>query len=216
MRWGADMTFTPTTLQGAVRWVFEANGYDVDGPMRFDGASVDLVAKLTTGFTVQTVYVEVTTERVDVGKLGKDLTKLALFSAEPQASRLIVSSKGFTEGVRERAKSLGVETLTYDELFRRFETVDPYVRNVLDGSELANGLMELERVYQEPEFRDIRGRQLATSYLNDWWADPSSDATWLIVVGEYGTGKTALTRILQRRWTEKFRENPSLRLPLRI
>ncbi|WP_431883443.1 NACHT domain-containing protein [Micromonospora gifhornensis] len=207
--------FTERTLPEAIRWLFEANGYSVEGPNHYLGAEVDLVATQLSGLTESRVYIEATVQYVDVGKYGKDLTKLALFRNEPGAQTLIVSSKGFTADVRERAQALGVLTLTYDELFKRFEKFEPYVRRILNVGPLAEQVSRLEKVYEEPDFNDKHGRQRATEYLTSWYTK-SDENRWLVVVGEYGTGKTALTRVLQRRWLQSYEQGNGTPLPIRI
>lgn len=208
--------FTEVSLPAAVRWLFETNGYNVTGPVEINGAEVDLVASQLAGFAEQRVYIEVTIQNVDVTKYGKDLTKLTMFRNEPGAQRMIVSSAGFTPSVRERAKAEGILTFTYDELFASFERINPYLSHILDETQRAQTLRELELVYEEPSFEDRHGNQKATDYLHDWLNTEDHDRSWLIVVGEYGTGKTALTEVLQRRWAAAYRNGDVSQIPFRI
>ncbi|GAA4422844.1 hypothetical protein GCM10023148_24460 [Actinokineospora soli] len=211
-----ESEFTEHTLPTALKALFEANGYSVQGPVHKAGAEVDLVATQLSGFVETQVFIEATVQYVDNTKYGKDLSKLVMFQHLPGAQRMIVSSKGFTPNVRERAAEAGVLTFTYDELYRKFERTEPYIKNVLGDSVLAKGLRELDQVYEEPFFEDRYGHHKATEYLGSWLTDDAPDSQWLILVGEYGTGKTALTRVLQRRWTEQYRRGEIARLPFRI
>ena len=212
----ASDQFTATTLPSAVSWVFETNGYSVKGPVHVHGAEVDLVATSMSGLRPMNIYIEVTVEYVDTAKYGKDLTKLVMFTSEVGAQRIIVSSKGFTPDVRERALAAGIDTYTYEELFRTFEKTDPYVDAILTDSPLGVTLHHLNEVYEEPEFEDDLGKEKATNYLADWLRDPSPSHPWLVIVGEYGTGKTALTQILQLRWAQLYRQGIGTPLPFRI
>src|SRR3989344_3091229 len=135
---------------------------------------------------------------------------------EPDAKRVIISSSGFSLPVKERAKATHIETLTYDELFRQFEKFDQYISFFLGDSSTADELKELARVYEEPNFDDQLGRDVATDFMRSWRDDTSARTRWLVITGEYGTGKTALTRILQLRWLTEYRNNPALPLPIRI
>ncbi|MFJ8829202.1 NACHT domain-containing protein [Micromonospora aurantiaca] len=207
--------FTEHSLPAAVQWLFEANGYLVEGPIHHFGAEVDLVATQLAGFASAKVYIEVTVQYVDTAKYGKDLTKLDMFRNQPGAQRLIVSSKGFTPDVRERAAASGITTMTYEELFRNFEKCEPYINSVLRNGDTASGLAALDDVYEEPVFDDEMGQSTATAYLTDWARSPDSHR-WLVVVGEYGTGKTALTRVLQRRWTRDYANGEGTAIPFRI
>ncbi|GAB3154155.1 hypothetical protein GCM10027258_57630 [Amycolatopsis stemonae] len=210
------MEFTEKSLPIAVRWLFETNGYEVSGPIEIHGAEVDLVATQLSGFTEQKVYIEATIQYVDNTKYGKDLTKLTMFRNEPGAQRIIVSSAGFTPSVKERAKVEGIFTFTYNELFASFERVQPYLSYILGNSPQAKELKALDAVYEEPNFQDKHGNEWATEYLADWLKDDAQDRSWLIIVGEYGTGKTALTEVLQKRWAELYKLGRSPRIPFRI
>jgi hypothetical protein len=143
--------------------------------------------------------------------------KLAMLrEREPSAQLLIVSSTGFTNEVRERAKATRIWTLTYEELFTKFEKFEPYVSAVLDSSGLGTELAALNEVYEEPQFADEKGSDTATEYLSKWRDGGGTKPGWLVITGEYGTGKTALTKILQYRWLREYHLNPSLPLPFRM
>jgi hypothetical protein len=207
--------FNETSLPEAVRWLFDVNGYSVRGPEKINGAEIDLIALQVGGLRPVTVYIEATIQYVDNTKYGKDLTKLAMVKDLPGAQCLIVSSSGFTLDVRERAAATGIDTYTYDELFSAFEKTEPYISAVMDGSIASEGKY-LEHVYEEPLFDDSFGRELAPNFLMSWAMDPEPEFPWLIVVGEYGTGKTALTQVLQRRWVDEYRRGVGVPLPFRI
>src|SRR5260221_13239532 len=120
--------FTPDTLPAAVRSLFQLNNYEVKGPLEIHGAEIDLIATPKADPFRAPVYAEVTIEYVDTTKYGKDLTKLAMIrERDPNAHRIIVSSAGFSVPVRERAEASGVKTLTYEQLFARFERFGPYL-----------------------------------------------------------------------------------------
>jgi uncharacterized protein YjbI with pentapeptide repeats len=209
--------FTPDSLPDAIRSLFRQNNYTVDGPLNVHGAEIDLVARPKGGLFDEPVYIEATIEYVNTAKYGKDLTKLAMLAAkEPRSQRLIVSSAGFSKAVIERAAATGIRTLTYSELFSKFERFDPYIKAVLHEGPLAQDLRQLDEIYEEPSFHDRMGQDLATSFLTAWRDDKEHAKRWLIIVGEYGTGKTALTRVLQRRWCLDHMNNADLPLPLRI
>ena len=204
---------TPDELQSAVEQLFRLNNYDVTGPLQLDGASVDVKATPRGGLFPRAVYVEVTTQRVDVTKFGKDLTKFHACRTEtPDCDFLIVSTRGFTEGLEHRAPA-GVRLLTYDQLFTQFEKFSAYEHAVLSEGRLFDELKRLAAVYEEPEFTDPVVP--AISELDTWLTAPNSDP-WLIVVGEYGTGKTALSKMLLRRWMAQHKRMPERPVPVRI
>lgn len=194
------------------------NNYSVDGPVHIHGAEIDLVATPKGDPFAARVYIEATIEHVDNEKYGKDVGKLALIGERDRdARRLIVSSRGFSLPVRERALASRIDTLTYEELFAKFERFEPYLRLALDDDGLSEILAQLDEVYEEPFFVDSYGRDQATDWLTAWYRhDGESRHPWLVVVGEYGTGKTALTRVLLRRWLMAHRSDPSAPVPFRI
>lgn len=212
-----DSEFTPSSLEKAVRSLFVLNNYEVDGPLKLHGASVDLRARTKADPFAPNIYIEVTVEHVNHDKYGADLTKLALIrEKEPDAQLLIVSARGFTQDVVERAEATRVRVLTYDKLFRTFVRFEPYIAAVTGEGETADQLRLLDGRYEEPLFDDKLGKVQATEFLTRWLRETDERRRWLIVVGDYGTGKTALTKVLQYRWLQAYQRDPSLPLPLRI
>jgi uncharacterized protein YjbI with pentapeptide repeats len=212
-----SQAFTPEGLVEAISSLFKLNNYEVKGPLKIHGAEVDLVAKPKFDPFGAAIYIEATIEHVDNDKYGKDVGKLALIGEkEPGARRLIVSSTGFSLPVVERAKQTRIETLTYDELFAKFEQFDSYINIYHSADAVGRELTELNQVYEEPDFNDKVGREKATPYLTKWRDDSASANKWLILVGEYGTGKTALTKVLQYRWLQNYKQNAVHPIPFRI
>lgn len=209
--------FDSKSLPNAVKALLELNNYIVRGPEQVHGAEIDLIARHKSDPFASALYIEATIEYVDNDKYGKDVGKLALIrEKDPDGRRIIVSSRGFSLPVKERAQESRIQTFTYDELFAKFERFEPYVTSCSSGSVRGNELDTLASVYEEPYFDDPQGKDLATEFLTSWRDRSSSKDRWLVVTGEYGTGKTALTKILQYRWLQDYRVNPSLPIPFRV
>lgn len=209
--------FTPESLVTAVTQLFELNHYTVSGPEKVNGAEVDLIATRKADPFARKIYLEITIEYVDNNKYGKDVGKLAMIGeVDRDADRLIISSSGFSLPVKERARATRIETLTYDELFKKFEKFDTYVDAYSTKTETGREIAALAEIYEPPNFEDKLGSELAVDYLTNWKNAAAPEQRWLIVTGEYGTGKTALTRVLQYRWLEEYKRNPSLPIPFRI
>lgn len=207
------VAFTPEALPLAVGNLFAMNNYDVVYDVKINGAQVDIIAKSKSDPFMNSVYIEATIEYVNNTKYSKDTTKFVMIREQfPDSKLLCVSSTGFTADVRERAAKSRIETLTYDELFARFEKFSPYLNYVL-SDEAVTSLVD---TYEEPFFQDSKGHEMANAWLKRWKAYASSESKWLIILGEYGTGKTTLTRILQHRWLEEYRADPSQPIPIRI
>lgn len=205
--------FTKDTLPKAIGQLLALNNYDVKYSVKVAGGEVDIVAKSITDPLASEIYIEATVEYVNNTKYGKDVTKfIAIQNINPSHQCICVSSTGFTPDVRERAAAARISTLTYDELFRLFEKFSPYIKHVRDDLDL----VAFEQAYEEPSLVDEKGQDIATDWLTAWRDDNGSLSKWLIVLGEYGTGKTSLTRILQYRWTDEYHNNPTSPIPFRI
>jgi hypothetical protein len=206
----------PDQLERAVAELFKLNNYEVSGPLHVQDASVDLKAVPLGDPFAKPIFIEATVEYVDNTKYGKDLTKyVACQEKYPGSSFLIVSLKGFTQSVVARAPA-NVLLLTYNELAAKFEKFLPYQIAVLDEGKLAAELAKLAQVYEEPQFEHDSGLDKALEVLHDWAVDSAVSAGWLIVVGEYGTGKTALTQMMLRQLMERNRTDPTAPIPVRI
>jgi hypothetical protein len=207
---------TAVSLPQEITKLLQLNDYTVDGPLNIHGAEVDLRAVTHRSLFSETLYIEATVERVDVTKFGKDLTKLAMIAKQdPHAHCLVVSTQGFTRDVRERALVLGIKCMTFDELRTQFERFSPYIDFVLKSGPGATDLHALQTAYEEPKLRNERGRHPALSTLGDWLKKDRKHK-WLVVLGEYGTGKTALTKILQLRWINEHLRDIASPIPFRI
>lgn len=206
-------SLTATTLPLAVGELFALNNYDVQYGKKIHGAEVDIVATPKGGAFGSTIYLEVTVQYVDNTKYGKDLTKFILVREKDRNCVCIsVSTNGFTPDVRERAEPSGISLRTYSELFAQFEKFSPYVDGVLTNHDIS----ALAQSYEEPYFRDARGEHLAPAWLNEWMLESGTSSNWLVVLGEYGTGKTALTLKLQHDWLLSYRNAPHNPIPVRI
>jgi len=210
------LVFTPEAFPTAIAGLFRLNGYVVTGPLVKNGGEVDLVAHKPSDLFDDPVYIEATIEHVDNDKFSKDLTKLEpIRQTEPNAKRMIVSARGFTAAVRAKAAASGITALTFTELEGRFQRFEPLLARTFGATAEADELKALADVYEEPNFEDTLGSQPATAWLTEWLDDPAGHP-WLIITGEYGTGKTALTRILLRRWLSAYQADSTRPVPFRI
>lgn len=205
--------FTTTSLPEAVGKLFEANNFRVQYGVKIHGAEIDIVARSMTDQFAPDVYVEVTIEYVGNTKYGKDLTKFSLIrEISPSATCLSISAVGFTPDVKERAQRTRISTMTYGELFKSFEKFHPYADIVLRSDEN----IEFNGTYEEPLLQDDHGEHIATSWLSQWRFTTDDAQKWLIILGDYGTGKTSLTRVLQYRWVLDYQKNAEAPIPIRI
>jgi hypothetical protein len=205
--------FNKDSLPTAVGSVLEQNNYSVEYSKKISGAEVDIVAVPVGNPFSSKLYVEVTVEYVDNDKYGKDVTKfIMLREIDPSGVFIIVSSSGFTADVRERAHSARVHTYTYHQFFKKFESFQPYVDHILNSKDL----QARSREYEEANFSDDHGNEVATDWFIDWSTRDTVSNPWIILLGEYGTGKTCITEVLQYRITQKYLLDPSGVIPIRV
>ncbi|MCG5240465.1 NACHT domain-containing protein [Azospirillum doebereinerae] len=206
-------TFTTKTLPVAIGNLFKMNNYEVEYNVHVHGAEIDIVARAKGDPFSLPVYIEATIEYVSTEKYGKDTTKFLLLNRKAPGSNLLcISAEGFTPSVAERARESGVTALSYDDLFAKFEKFSPYIDRVLSDKEIK----KLIDAYEEPNFSDSKGSEPATHWLGYWRGYAPEEAKWLIILGEYGTGKTCLTRVMQYRWLQDYHNDPSKPIPVRI
>jgi uncharacterized protein YjbI with pentapeptide repeats len=199
------------SLPRAIGTLLELNNYEVEYSVKIHGAEVDIVARKRGDPFSPVLYVEATVQYVDNTKYGKDATKFLLVrEVDKNARCLSVSTSGFTPDVLERAKKSDIFATSYEKLFASFERFDSYVEHVVSNATI-RALLDS---YEEPYFRDVTGEHLATKWLQEWKV--SSEAPWLVVLGEYGTGKTALTQKIQHDWISDYKEDASSPIPFRI
>jgi len=204
---------TEETLPLAIGKLFELNNYSVEYSKKIHGAEVDIVATSKGDPFAPVIYVEATVQYVDNTKYGKDSTKFLLVQRKDlRGVCLSVSTKGFTPDVVERAAESGVLTKSYLQLFEGFEKFGPYCEMVLGDSSIRS----LLETYEEPFFKDSLGEAIATEWLRDWKNATPDVSPWLVVLGEYGTGKTALTQKLQSDWISDYRLDPTSPIPFRV
>lgn len=207
------LSFTSTSLADAISTLFQQNNYDVEGPLKLHGAEIDLKAMSRADIFAPPIFIEATIEYVNNDKYGRDLTKFVLIREKmPDARLLCISSTGFTQDVIERAKESRIETITYDALLVRFQRFHSYLQRVARDADL----LALDKIYQEASFEDALGTVAATAFLSGWRRQLSPSNPWIVVIGDYGSGKTALTQVLLKRWSQECLTDPALPIPFRI
>lgn len=200
------------TLLDAIQKLFALNHYRVE-KIAFDrGSHRALIAQSSDPFGTS-LCIKATVNEINDESLSLMMGQLALISERLSGvQKMIVSLGDIPASTAERANQAGIKALTYEAVFRLFQRFEPYISAFLSSEELCS----LNAIYEEPEFEDRHGSHQATKFLNNWLDTSSEKNGWLVVTGEYGTGKTALTKVLQYRWLQVHKQNPAAPLPLRI
>ncbi|WP_404365589.1 pentapeptide repeat-containing protein [Corallococcus coralloides] len=228
---------TPVELQNAIARVLDAAGFDVNQEVSISGAKIDILAQ-RRGAAIPDIYcIECTVSHVDVDKLGKDMTHFSVIQKQhPDYRCIMISLSSFAPLTRERATSSGIHCWTYSEFRKKFIATSAYEELVVGPSArdpirktpadpnlarpLWQELAELQQAYQPPSLVLKPNKQntpskteQALDWFDAWLTSPKRN--WVSLIGDYGTGKTALTRMLLLRWMHRFQKTGDY-LPIRI
>ena len=154
----------------------------------------------------------------------------------PHISRVrFVTDVGFTSNAASLADAHGDHLMSVSQLREILIPTSAYEDMVLgkQGEEYSKSTTEdanaavplwheldlLERAYQEPPLsvRDstaLRGMP-ALAWFDNWLRQPPESQQWVLLSGNYGSGKTALTKMLLRLWMQRYRNGGRV-LPIRI
>ncbi|HEY6249629.1 MAG TPA: NACHT domain-containing protein, partial [Candidatus Angelobacter sp.] len=183
-------------------------GYQVEHGRLFYGRQVDIFLELNLGDLRVRRAVECKAGDVTVDDLDRFLLKLNLVQKDyADAQGTIVAGLGFTDSVTAHASAKGIKLTSFRDLSAQ----------ILDGPAYANALLrEIEnneryipKLFVEPSIRyDPAGKgHQAFAVLSQWL----QDAQWnqLTLLGDVGTGKSFLCRMLARHLAHRYLESPS-------
>ena len=180
--------------------------YHVEAGKVLSGVPIDLYLTLYTGDIV--VRRAIACRPGPVSEENVDDFARQLNSArreEPNLLGTVVSGASFMEAVTKRAQSCGVQLITLRELSARLLEGRAYVERLV--RELESDPKYPLATYIQPSIALDNGLgRPAHELLQDWLADP----TWnqLTVLGDVGTGKTFLSRVLAHRLAQNYLESP--------
>lgn len=124
---------------------------------------------------------------------------------DPGLLGTIVSGASFTEEVTKRAQSCGVQLITLRELSARLLEGRAYVERLV--RELESDPKYPLAMYIQPSIALDNGRgRPALELIQEWLADPEWNQ--LTLLGDVGTGKTFLSRVLAHRLAREYLQSP--------
>ncbi len=198
-------------------------GYAVTGEQTYDDNRVDLTARQSSGLEENTYFVECKDHEKAVRK--DIIEKLEVWLTKPQAkaanARGMVVARGFSPDALAYAKNAQILTFTPQELERRLVDFAPHLTRLVTGFE--QGQLVSSYVTQRATalpLEHLASEQAATP-IEDLlahgiaWAEGRGSRLW-VLLGDYGTGKTAFTQRLAYALALRAREDASLPIPLLI
>ncbi len=186
-------------------------GYTVEREQLIGPDRVDLIARIESGLDTLTYFVECKDHRQAVSKEVVDL--LGLWLSKPAAkamhARGMVVANAFSPTALASAKDLGITTATLPDLERRLLNFDGYLHTLVSDFE------------QTPLATSYVTQQSAEAAIPDLvahgieWASGRDSRLW-VLLGDYGTGKTAFTEKLSYELAKRAREDGLAPVPLRV
>jgi len=191
-------------------------GFDVELDVDIGGARADAVAHKREALQESWFVVECKAQQGPVHPDALEALRRALDvfrQQKPGAQGLCVSVGPPSDEQRAQAEATGIQFKTYDELLSDLVDLRPYLTALVQDVEGK----DIERLYVEQDIwpEGSEARLPAAAYLKKWLADP--DALHLTILGDYGTGKTWLSRKLACDFARRYRDAPANnRQPVRV
>ena len=193
-------------------------GYAVEREQLIGPDRVDLLARIESGLDTLTYFVECKDHRQAVGKEVVDL--LGLWLRKPQAQALhargMVVARAFSPAALASAKDLGITAVTPQDLERRLLDVDRYLHQLV--ADFEQGPLASSYVEQHTRPEGAGGAEQAITDLVAHgleWAAGRGSRLW-VLLGDYGTGKTAYTLKLAYELAKRARDDGQAPVPLRV
>ena len=188
--------------------------YEVEHGRIFSGRQVDLFITTTFGDMKIQRAIECKAGPVVADHIDSFVAKLRLVRSEyPAAQGTIVSGASFTDAVTAHAAREGIQLTLYRDLAARLFDGHAYAQNLL--RECQSNTRYRIPLYIEPSIGyDTVGQGInAFEVVDEWLQD--SDWNQLTLLGDVGTGKSFLSRMIAYRLAEDFLKRP-LERPLPI
>ena len=188
--------------------------YDVEHGRLFSGRQVDLFLTTRLGDITIRRAVECKSGPVKAEHIDEFLIKFRLVRREyPTAIGTIISLASFTDAVASHAAAEGIQLTLYRDLAAQLLDGHLYAQNLLRESS-ANEQYPVFMFVEPLIGYDVSGPSLRAFRLMDEWL---KDGQWnqLTLLGDVGTGKSFLSKMIARRLAGDYLKNP-LENPLPI
>ena len=209
-------------------------GYTVEPEQLVDSNRVDLLASIASGVDTTTYLVECKDHKGSINK--KTLETLKSWMDQPKAramhARGMVVAKSFAPAAIAYGKEQGIRTLTPEDLERQLLDFGPYLKQLISVFEQST-LCDAYVTQKAQLGTDHQGkkpgkkhdkkteREQDTQVIDNLvaygieWAGGRGNRLW-VLLGDYGTGKTAFTEKLGYELAKRASVDSSAPVPLLI
>jgi WD40 repeat protein len=190
-------------------------GYTVEREQLIGPDRVDLLARIESGLDTLTYFVECKDHKNAVAKEVVDLLGLWLRKPAAQAlhARGMVVANAFSPAALTSAKDLGITTATPKDLERRLLDFDKYLFQLVADFEQTPLASSYVSQASQPAANDTHIQDLVAHGLA--WANGRDSRLW-VLLGDYGTGKTAFTEKLAYELAKRAMADGAAPVPLRV
>lgn len=191
--------------------LYRCQGWRVKTNVTVAGCQIDLIAEKKIAGIAQVIAVECTLEYVTARKFAADFTHLIAIRTQNPSYRLcIVSARGFSRGVKDRAQVMGIDLLTHQELQEAilgFDTTH-YAKSLIEAQPWVSCKKKFitQTLTWDSTYSECQGTLDAFDILHQWIG--SNTKRVLMILGDYGTGKTTLCHAFSARLAENHLINP--------
>jgi hypothetical protein len=194
--------------------LYRLQQYDVEHSREFSGRQIDLFLTRRLGDITIHRVVECKAGAVRAEHIDTFLGKLRTAQVEfPSVLGTIVSDESFSDSVKAQVGALGVQLTLYRDLAASLFDGHKYAQTLLRETE-SNPRYRRE-LYVEPfiGYEAVAGDIPAFDAVTEWLTSP--DWNHFTLLGDVGTGKSFLSRMVADRLVRRFLRNP-IEAPLPI
>lgn len=203
------------SFENQVARVFEIQGYKVTSNISMSGTQNDILAEIKIGVTNIIILIECKYKFDENDKVNsEDVRKFHgsrdIFNRGGKYGKIdkayIVTNALFAPQAYETSMSLDIELFTEQQLLKNLMDFTPYLRSTIN-------LYQKSHMYEHYIELESTNGILMTEEIDNFieYGDPA-----LVILGDYGTGKTSLCTNLCYRLAKGFLEGKDVPIPILI
>lgn len=212
-------------FQNDVAEIFKLLGFNVKVDIKINNRQIDIYLEQKNGLTKYKSIVEC--KYMKKGVIGVNIIEnfsnivLNLRHSNKIDRGYLITTNGFTNNAKNKAKKFGIELFTYNELLNEIINFSNYIKTIISDYENIDEI----KYHKIPIFEDLNRFNIKKYYIqlngidqngikyiplkklmDKWIQNPKK--TLLAILGDYGTGKTSFCLNLTYRIAKKYKRDP--------